>query len=601
MYNDYTRRHPRATARYGSSQKSHESQKPQATGPVLSREEALALEYPWRRMFKTEDDLQRAFTAVRAARLNIVPTRYRIINMPQLSPAALQYRGRQVLIALDPADYETMNWMSDWFNERARLQCKRYDEPLSPMEYWVRYKDGIVDSIPPERLTPRALSDAVYEKVMGCNNFRPGLMRAMIAHFRGANRASNPAPYRVLDFSAGWGDRLIGALAAGADATDTRTGGADLDPTASLLAALGDDRVGGSASSGGADSTSASSDSAPVHYTGVDPNPETQEGYREIIRTFGGESDIIQAPFQRADLSHIPDGTIDLVLTSPPYFALESYGEDEGQSIVEFPELDGWFSGFLMTSLRRCWEKLAVGGHMVIVINNIRDSEDFVLRMIAGVNDAPDAEYLGVLPYAEQREDRRNGRGGARNGAQTYYKSPQPMWIWRKSPVRIERLAETHVDGLARISGDPVVMKSVANGRTWSAEHIRGLIQYDEQDRQSGAALSYYHYAIVESDDVVGYVGLYPLDKHAPGELQTRIFLGRDAQGKGYSRPAMQLMIREYFRAGPTQVYMQVAPDNAPSLKLAQSLGFVEQPGSYSMSGVKLLRFRLNAADCLGK
>jgi DNA modification methylase len=124
------------------------------------------------------------------------------------------------------------------------------------------------------------------------------------------------------------------------------------------------------------------------------------------------------APFQLAEL---PVGrTYDLVFTSPPYFDLEVYTAAPGQSIDEFHGLDAWFNGFLMVMLAKAWAVLVAGGHMVIVINNIRGGDDFVGRMVAGVNAFDGAEYLGVLPYAERRGDR--------------FKSPQPMWIWRHGP-----------------------------------------------------------------------------------------------------------------------------------------------------------------------
>src|SRR5258708_2608605 len=117
----------------------------------------------------------------------------------------------------------------------------------------------------------------------------------------------------MLDFSAGWGDRLVGAIASDVDL-----------------------------------------------YCGVDPNTGLQKGHSEIIHTFAADKaerfKIIYAPFQTATL---PDGvTFDLVFTSPPYFDFEIYTDRDGQSVKDFPHLHEWIVKFLLESIRKSWMRL---------------------------------------------------------------------------------------------------------------------------------------------------------------------------------------------------------------------------------------------------
>ncbi len=361
---------------------------------TLSDDQALALEYPYCRLFKTHDQLMEAFNNVKAYEYKLVTTPYKILNMPDLPPDMLafsalttaQHGPQPTLIELAPEDYHTMNWMSDWFNEKCRLACKRYDEESSPLEYWAANKQDIVLTLKKQHspLTYQALHDETYRRTMGCNNFRPGLLKGAIEYFKARS---------VLDPSAGWGDRLIGALAAG------------------------------------------------IRYVGVDPNPCVHEGYAEIIKTFGVVDDdtdhksppptLIVAPFQDCELP--ASETFDMVFTSPPYFDLEVYSDDKTQSTNEFQQLDAWFEGFLIKSLSKAWEVLNATGHMIIVINNIRDGPDFVMRMIERVNQFPGAQSLGVLSYAEKRPSRgQDNKNASGLPSRTHYKSPQPMWIWRK-------------------------------------------------------------------------------------------------------------------------------------------------------------------------
>jgi hypothetical protein len=60
-----------------------------------------------------------------------------------------------------------------------------------------------------------------------------------------------------------------------------------------------------------------------------------------------------------------------LVFTSPPYFNVERYGEDETQSWVRYKEIDAWNEHFLHKSLEKIIPTLKTGGKMAINIADV--------------------------------------------------------------------------------------------------------------------------------------------------------------------------------------------------------------------------------------
>jgi hypothetical protein len=147
----------------------------------------------------------------------------------------------------------------------------------------------------------------------------------------------------IYDPSSGWGGRLLGALSV----TDKRT----------------------------------------VHYIGTDPNTDhnTTKGrtkYHEFADFFNTRtSRAVGTLFPKTHSYQIfqhgseeihkdPDfqkykGKIDLIFTSPPYFAKEAYSEDEEQSYKKFSQYDSWREGFLRKTLETCVDYLAPNRYLL--------------------------------------------------------------------------------------------------------------------------------------------------------------------------------------------------------------------------------------------
>ena len=115
-------------------------------------------------------------------------------------------------------------------------------------------------------------------------------------------------------------------------------------------------------------------------YTGIDPNKNIpyekfinwvreNDNYRKKI------INIIRKPAE--DVNYINLGKFDLIFTSPPYFNLEIYSDDENQSSSRYKTYNSWINNFLFTVLEKSIETLNKGGYLAINIKNIKTPKKY--------------------------------------------------------------------------------------------------------------------------------------------------------------------------------------------------------------------------------
>lgn len=363
----------------------------------LTPEQARDLEYPYYKLYTDEQEIRRLFQGIRDIEPDLRDYKFYV---PLLEPRPdvvsklnskqrpeYLYKGRSQVIVWD-SRLSDISLFTDWFNEQCRIKCVRANEKINQLNYWNQNKDKLIKECLRRngKITVHALSDTVYDHIRGCVTFNAGLIVKFIKLFGATS---------VLDISAGWGDRLIGALA--------------MD----------------------------------VEYLSVDPNKCLSPGYRAMIDMFSDARDkherfkVINSGFETADL---PDRKFDLVLSSPPYFNLEVYSEDPGQSIHKFDKLEKWYSGFLIPSVEKAWNHITPGGHMVLYINNIPGHPDYVLRMRDHISGLPDANYLGIIglimsaPKSEASRANTPGVNASEaNVPGVSARAGKPFLIWEKS------------------------------------------------------------------------------------------------------------------------------------------------------------------------
>jgi len=135
--------------------------------------------------------------------------------------------------------------------------------------------------------------------------YRPGLAKNIVSYYRAQ---------RVFDPCAGWGGRMLGAVAAGA------------------------------------------------HYTAFEPNCATYNNLWKIVKFLGLESKItlINAPAQSISRSEFDE--FDMILTSPPYFSLEVYSGEATQSYARDMTYPEWVDNFLEPVILQSMDLLRPGG-----------------------------------------------------------------------------------------------------------------------------------------------------------------------------------------------------------------------------------------------
>ncbi len=298
--------------------------------------------YPYK--IYREEDLEFRFENLQQHKLDISTGNYKVFNLLKIPDAEkfLHYQGKKQYMKVKSSDFSNMDDISDHFVEEVRVKSVRYDQQLSSYDYWFENMETVVKHADQKykTLSKYSLRESLYELHMEVTSFKPSLMRGLVQHF---------GMKKVLDISAGWGDRLIGAMAANVD-----------------------------------------------FYCGVDPNPLLHDKYQQMIEFFDFPLEkfkLIKGKFENVKL---PDVLFDGCISSPPYFDLENYYYGENVT-KEKESLDGWFNNFLMPSIKKALSVIKKGGHLIINMNNVKGKPDFTIRMVKETNML-NVEYLGCLP-----------------------------------------------------------------------------------------------------------------------------------------------------------------------------------------------------------
>lgn len=281
------------------------------------------------------------------------------------------FRGKPTTIRTDDEIYENVDILSDLFIEDIRLKANRLDE-ISVAEAWndedhlkVIFKKAIELSKDNSKvINNKILREAVYKSFAETKIFSPSWARQLLATVLGSKNLSGK---RWLDISAGWGDRLLAAMSLNMD------------------------------------------------YVGFDPNVNLKKGHNEMITLFGNKKKhkVIYEPFETAE---IPGGAYDVVLSSPPFFDIEEYSNNENQSIQKYESFHKWMVYFLFRSLLKAWENLKPSGYLIL---HIGDSKGLNIKLAEMTNIfiehfLPNSSWEGSI-----------GLEGSAGFA-------RPVWVWKK-------------------------------------------------------------------------------------------------------------------------------------------------------------------------
>lgn len=216
---------------------------------------------------------------------------------------------KQVMLGLNLANY--------YMPHMWEVKCQSF---RSPMETFL--DDAMFRKTIEKRLSlGDNISDAGIRKALSwthgtqrVSNFRPTVAKYIYDTYAGNGQ--------VLDFSAGFGGRLLGAIVS----------------------------------------------SKVKNYVGFEPCLKTYNCLTQM-NSLSSKGTIINQPFED---SILPQDYFDLAFSSPPYFNCEHYSDEPTQSYIRYPTQELWRDGFLQTLCQKCYTCLKVGGFFVINVANVK-------------------------------------------------------------------------------------------------------------------------------------------------------------------------------------------------------------------------------------
>ena len=136
------------------------------------------------------------------------------------------------------------------------------------------------------------------------NQFRPMVAKYIYQRFK---------PKRVLDISAGWGNRLLAAMAC------------DID------------------------------------YIGIDSNKNLKSAYEKMYQMYPTKSNIqiIINNSENVDFSKLPE--YDMIFTSPPYYTVEMY-----QNMKQYDSKENFVNTFFKPVVMNSYKNLKKGGYLIL-------------------------------------------------------------------------------------------------------------------------------------------------------------------------------------------------------------------------------------------
>ena len=154
-------------------------------------------------------------------------------------------------------------------------------------------------------------------------NFKPSLAKSIYSHFCKDG-------YVCLDYSAGFGGRLLGCLCSGKS----------------------------------------------LQYIGFEPNTKTYEELKElgaVAKKVVRDSSSFRVINDISEniCNYLDSDSVDFAFSCPPYYKYEEYCSESTQSTVKYPRYEDWLSGYVTETIRSIRSVLKKGGLFLVYIMNV--------------------------------------------------------------------------------------------------------------------------------------------------------------------------------------------------------------------------------------
>lgn len=199
-----------------------------------------------------------------------------------------------------------------------------------------------------------------YPGAASVSNYRPMIAKAIISKY-----CSEGAT--VVDFAAGYGGRLLGAIA------------------------------------------------SYRNYVGIEPNRAQVKGFLRMSRTIAAQGfDLPKLRFLNGtaekELLRLKRGSAQLVFSSPPFFNWEHYSRSDSQSFMRYPKYETWLDSFLSPVVLQCYRILEKRGYLALNVTNGNrrpSPEDVsIIATAAGFKSTPVVHEMVFpkIPYLHPRD-----------------------------------------------------------------------------------------------------------------------------------------------------------------------------------------------------
>lgn len=228
----------------------------------------------------------------------------------------------------------------------------------------------------------------------------------------------------IFDPSSGWGGRIVGAMSMEEDRHIHYIG---TDPNTDNILASGQSRYAFIADTF---LDAVAKDNLIVKWMGG--NTHTHQVFRQGSEEIGKDPE-----FQKYK------GKIDLVFTSPPYFAKELYSEDPEQSATKYNTLDTWVQGFLRPTLTTAVAWLKKDRYLLWNIADVKMGDKGTYlpleQLSSDILKELGMTYVGVEKMALMNMPGSNrvidGKPSAKNFCKIEgkWRKYEPVFVWKKN------------------------------------------------------------------------------------------------------------------------------------------------------------------------
>ena len=301
----------------------------------------------------------------------------------------------------------TGNDSSNYFQQKNRWSVDGTIAP-GPHRTWESHKFmttliGSAYSLKLPKIDKSAFRVMIGLRKYICSQFKPNVAKVLYDKLESKS---------ILDFSAGWGDRLAGFYA-------SETG---------------------------------------ESYIGIDPRKENHPIYEEQKQFYEKHRTMFEVPKKSMFVEYPAEdfeyqkNMYDTVFTSPPYFSVERYSYDDTQSWVRYKDIDTWNTQFLQKTLEKIWPSIKRGGYLLVNIADVfartggqRNMVEICNPMNNFLSTFHDSEYKGCIGMEMAKRPNSGGAGMARESDERFQDSTiqraeetkdkrfcEPIWIWRK-------------------------------------------------------------------------------------------------------------------------------------------------------------------------